>query len=118
MPSSGLKGPHALDEKTIDEIITKKSPGAYIIVYTKEKTFYVLYVGRSDKDLNKRLKEHIDEKEKYKQFKYDYYDSAKAAYEKECKLWHDFGGPEGKLDNKNHPDKPEGSNWKCPVCGK
>ena len=66
-------------------------------------------MGRSDKDLNDRLKDHIGE---YGRFKFEYYGSAKAAFEKECHLYHDFT-PQ---DNKIHPDRPDGSNWKCPVC--
>jgi hypothetical protein len=38
----------------------------------------------------------------------------KAAFEKECHLFHDFG--ETSLDNKIHPARPSGSNWKCPRC--
>lgn len=41
--------------------------------------------------------------------------SAKAAFEKECHNYHDFGGKE-KLDNTIHPDRPAGSGWKCPCC--
>jgi hypothetical protein len=41
--------------------------------------------------------------------------SPKAAFEKECKNYHDFGGSE-KLDNKQHPERPDGTNWECPVC--
>ena len=41
--------------------------------------------------------------------------ATKAAFEKECVNYHDFG--ESKLlDNSIHPDRPAGSGWKCPRC--
>jgi len=113
MPESGLRGPYPLDEQTIDRVVTETSSGAYALGKTKDTTFYIKYVGRSDDDVNGRLKDHVGE---YEQFKYEYYPSAKAAFEKECQLWHDFGEPEGTLDNKSHPDRPDGTGWKCPRC--
>lgn len=110
MPSSGLNGPYALTTEKIDEVVTKKSPGAYALGYSKEGTFYIDRVGRSDKDVNDRLKDYADE---YKQFKYGYYSSAKAAFEKECQLYHDFKPK----DNTIHPDRPEGTDYDCPVDG-
>ena len=116
MPRTGLKGSYTLDNETIDKVVTRTSPGAYALGYVKDNMFYVCYVGRSDTDINDRLKQHVGEKPKYSKFKFDYFGSPKAAFEKECNLWHDFGGPEGSLDNKSHPDRPDGSNWKCPRC--
>jgi hypothetical protein len=111
MPSSGLKGPHSLDEKTIDTYVTLKSAGAYALGKTTDNTYYISYVGRSDDDINGRLKDWVG---KYAQFKFEFYPSPKAAFEKECNLYHDFG-PEG-LDNKEHPDRPENADWQCPRC--
>jgi hypothetical protein len=62
--------------------------------------------------VNGRLKNWIGGR--YPYFKFDYFGSAKAAFEKECHLFHDFG--ETSLDNKVHPTGPENSNWKCPRC--
>jgi len=76
----------------------------------------VRYVGRSDTDVNSRLRSWVGKDSRYKQFKYSYATSSKEAFEKECKNYHDFGGSES-LDNKDHPQRPEGTNWKCPVCG-
>jgi len=112
MPQTGLRGPYALDSDTIDRIVTRTSAGAYALGKVEDASFYVSYVGRSDDDINRRLKDWVG---KYSKFKFEYYDSPKAAFEKECSLYHDFGEKE-KLDNDKHPQRPEDSNWKCPSC--
>ncbi len=109
MPITGLKGPYTLDNETIDRVVTRTSPGAYALGSVRNNTFYVRYVGRSDNDINARLKGWVG---KYPKFKYEYYNSPKAAFEKECNLWHDFKPP----DNDRHPQRPNGTNWKCPRC--
>ena len=109
MASSGLKGSFVLTDDKIDEEITQTSAGAYALGYTTDSTFTIEYVGRSDTDVNDRLHDHVG---KYKRFKYDYFSSPKAAFEKECCLWHDFNP----RDNKVHPARPAGTNWKCPRC--
>ena len=115
MASLGMSGPYTLSVRKINEMVTKKSPGNYALGYSKDRTFYVKYVGRSDDNVNSRLQDWVGE---YKEFKFSYASSAKAAYEKECRNYHDFGGPEGDLDNETHPAKPSGSHWRCPVCGR
>ena len=75
--------------------------------------FVVRYVGRSDTDLNDRIKHGIrdmkaDPTLRYERFKFSYADSALEAYEKECRNYHDFGGDEGLLKNDDHPAKPHG----------
>lgn len=109
MPSSGLNGPYRLSNDQVDAVVSEESAGAYALGETREKTFYVSYVGRSDKDVNDRLKDHVGD---YKQFKYRYYSTVKGAFEKECRLYHDFEPP----NNKVHPDRPTGKDWECPVC--
>lgn len=112
MSNSGLRGPFPLTSTGIDKEVAKKSAGAYALGQTNDKdVFVVSYVGRSDDDVNARLKQHVTEW--YPQFKYEYYSSAKAAFEKECNLYHDFDPP----DNKIHPARPWDANWKCPRCG-
>lgn len=114
MASLEMNGPYQLTSNKVDEEVTRTSPGNYALGYTKDDgTFIVQYVGRSDSDVNDRLYDWEDTK--YKKFKYSYASTAKAAFEKECKNYHDFGESE-KLDNESHPDRPNGSDWKCPVC--
>lgn len=112
VPSTGLKGPFSLDSTTINAQVKKNSIGAYALGHIKKDTggFVPKYVGRSDNDLNGRLQAHIAE---YPQFKFEYYSSAKKAFEKECNLYHDW---KKQLDNKEHPDRPNGTDWKCPRC--
>jgi len=59
MPETGLRGPYTLDVDTIDQIVTRASAGVYALGRYSEsnKTFYVSYVGRSDSDINGRLKD-------------------------------------------------------------
>lgn len=99
----------ALGEKEIDAHITKTSPGVYALDKHQEGAFTVYYVGRSDTDVNKRLKDWVG---KYKYAKFAYASSAKAAFEGECELYH----AHKPTDNVLHPDRPRGSDWKCPRC--
>lgn len=113
MSSLDMKGPYPLTAEEIDKQIPVGRKGNYAYGRTKDGTFYVSYVGRSDSDLNDRIRHGIGQ---YPEFKFSLAITAKAAYEKECKNYHDFGGPEGKLDNEIHPDKPDGKELECPYC--
>ncbi len=55
---------------------------------------------------------------RYERFKFSYADSIQEAYEKECQNYHDFGGEEGYLRNKEHPAKPDRYEGTCPICGR
>ncbi len=112
MANTGLNGPYTLSEKTIDRVITQTSPGTYVLGYSENSTFYVKYVGRSDNDINSRLRDWVG---KYSQFKFGYFGSPKAAFDRECTIYHDFGASE-QLDNKIHPQRPENTDWQCPKC--
>ena len=109
MASSGLRGPFPLTESGIKQNVIRRSPGAYALGHSENNTFYINYIGRSDVDVRDRLHHH---KGTQPQFKYEYYASSKAAFEKECRLYHDFSPP----GNQVHPNRPAGRDWKCPVC--
>jgi hypothetical protein len=111
MPSTGLDGPYLLTAETIDDVVTQTSPGTYALDRSDDNVFTVHRVGRSDSDLNARLKNYVGGK--YKYFKFGYSMSARAAFNKECTMYHDFNPP----DNAIHPDRPDGTNWKCPDSG-
>ena len=110
MPEMGLKGPFALTEEEINREISQTSAGVYALDQNHDTgPFRITYVGRSDDDLNKRLHEH---KRKYKRFQYEFYGTAREAYEKECALYHDFNPPA----RISHPAGPQGLKWRCPRC--
>jgi hypothetical protein len=111
MPSAGIGRLYVLSDERIDEVVTKKLPGTFALDRRDDRVFKVSRVGRSDGDINARLKSQVGCG--YKYFTFGYSASAQAAFEKECKLYHDFEPP----DNAVHPDRPEGSNWTCPVEG-
>jgi hypothetical protein len=113
MAATGLHGPGVLTEIGIDEIVKGVGPGAYVLGRNTPGTFYVDYVGRSDGDLNGRLKDWAGSK--YTHFKYGFYDTAEAAFLKECHLYHDWGGGTANLDNKVHPARPTNSKANCPI---
>lgn len=115
MPLLDMSGPFRLTTAEIDREITRSGPGNYGLGFANaEGRLTVEYVGRADSDLKVRLKSHANEG-KYESFKYSYASSPKAAFEKECKNFHDFGGSQ-KLGNKIHPDRPSNSGWKCLYC--
>lgn len=102
-----------LNEIIIDYFVPKKS-GVYVLGFALQSQFIPKYVGRSDNDLNQRLKKHL-EKSNYTHFKFLITNSLKETFDYECILYHELGVHVGKLDNKNHPDRPAGTYWNCPV---
>lgn len=111
MASTGLFGPFELSSPHIDRTVSK-SIGAYALGRVQGNgTFIVEYVGRSDTDLNSRLKSHEGS---FPHFKYGHFKNSADAFMKECQLYHDFGP--GNLRNSIHPDRPKGSALKCPRC--
>jgi len=110
MAQNGLQGPFALSDQVIDEEVSQIRPGAYVLEESADLVnFRVVYVGRSDINLNNQLHVHVGT---YKRFRYQYCSSAQAAFEKECALYYDFEP----RDNPVHPQRPAGTQWKCPRC--
>jgi hypothetical protein len=109
MQGNGLTGPFALTDTEIDEQVRDKSAGAFALDDSNGTVFQFNFVGRSDIDLNNQLHVYVGA---YKRFKFIYCSSDRAAFEKECGLFHDFHPP----DNMIHPRRPAGSNWTCPRC--
>ena len=109
-----IDGPFELNAETIDKKVPQGQMGYYILGKTKDNLyFYTCYVGRSDTDLRARLKQHINEG--YTLFKYGTVSSAKAAFEAECLLYHEY---KKQIDNLIHPDRPDNApHWKCPESG-
>lgn len=104
-----MKGPYKLKRNEVQRVVTRTSPGYYKLYRVSGGS--VSYVGRSDSDVGARLLQHADEG-RYVDFEFDYATSRKDAFEHECELWHRHHPP----DNDRHPDRPVGTNWKCPRC--
>jgi len=115
MPTLDMEGPYPFKEKYIDPLVDKEKIGNYLLGKIEGELFHVWYVGRSDTDLNRRLREHISED--YTHFMYSYQTHVNDAYTKECTNFHGFNGT-NHLNNQRHPNKPEGCHHlNCPHCG-
>lgn len=106
-----------LTEEEVDRHVVYGLAGVYLLLKfnTELGRYDVQYVGRSDSNLNVRLKQHCSEE--YGAFRFEYAFSAEEAYRKECSYYHFFGGNQV-LDNEYHPDAPKGLAEKvfCPYC--
>ncbi|HGM9960901.1 TPA: hypothetical protein ACKREV_000444 [Providencia stuartii] len=109
-----MKGSFPLSNEEIDKQVDKNRMGNYAIGYTKDGNFHTTYVGRSDTDVNARLKKHVGKHGNSKRFRYDYASSVTAAFERECENYHKY---KGSLTNDMHPDQPDehGKTIYCPV---
>ena len=106
---NGLTGPFALTDRVIDEEVCLMSAGAFVLDSENGAEFHAVFVGRSDLDVNSQLHLYVGV---YKRFKFVYCSSAKAAFERECGLFHDFDP----YDNAIHPLRQAGPDWTCPRC--
>ena len=107
---TGLRGPYFLTFDGINEAVARQSAGVYALGSNDPSgNFKVKHVGRSDADVRAKLRDCIGSDV---MFKYCFYSSARAAFEKECELFHDFSPP----GNRIHPGRAKGSNWECPRC--
>ena len=120
MASLDMLGPFALTDAEVNKIVPENVMGNYAFLQKKwlAGEYIVRYVGRSDSDLKKEIKQQMktDRAEGCTYFMFSIAKSKKGAFEKECRNYHDFGG-NTKLHNKNHPDKPDGTEYECPVEG-
>ncbi len=100
----------------MDSVVTIYVPSSihYGVYAITNSQGMILYVGRSDTNLQRRIKEHVGEKLDYTKFYYEEAASKKDAFEKECCLWHQYHP----RDNDIHPDYPDDMRYlKCPVAG-
>jgi hypothetical protein len=109
-----MQGPYTLDNMSIDANVTNTLPGIFALGMIEDYKFIVKHIGRSDTDINAQLKTWVGKN--YTSFKFSYATSSKAAFAKECKNFHDFGGTQ-QLDNDIHPERPVNTDWGCHFCG-
>ena len=112
MPRSGLQGPYPLTEKTIFDLIVNAADWSSAAVFAlgtlRNNQFFIHRVGHADGDLAKELQKYIGQ---YKAFRFRFYRSTRIAYDKECRLYHEFNPK----DNATHPIKPKNTKFKCPL---
>ncbi len=120
MPSLGMGEKHKLSDIIVSVIVPDSVKGNYAFGYIDEinDAFVVKYVGRSDSDLKKEIKQQMKthRADGCTHFKFSIAMTKKEAFEKECRNYHDFGGSDS-LHNEYHPDKPDYTEYKCPVEG-
>ena len=106
----GLLGPYRLSFDGIDSAVARRSAGVYALGRTDRLgNFQVNHIGRSDDDVRSKLRDCIGSDV---MFKFAFFGSAQAAFEKECELFHHFGPP----GNRIHPGRRKGTRWECPCC--
>ncbi len=131
MASLDMDGPFALERKVIQNTVGD-NPGNFALgTMSGNKRFAVRIVGRSDGNLQQTLLKELKRgtgqpgffarlfkgKKRINAFKFSLARDAEAAYSKECRNFHNFGGS-SKLANKEHPKPPPGVNAVCEHCGK
>jgi hypothetical protein len=114
MPSLNMEGPYLLVPDKIDEVISSQQSGAFALGYIADINFVVVYIGRSDKNLNAELKDWVYRKSDCIFFKYYFSKTAQEAFEKQCVCFHDFGAIN--LKSMQHPQRTVNTDWKCPKC--
>ena len=105
-----MNGPYDLSFDTLERVLSKGRRGVFSVGYVdREDRFRVQSVGRDDYDLRARLCELIGSSA---MFKFALINDSRAAFERECELFHDLRPP----SNFIHPSRPSGTDWKCPRC--
>jgi hypothetical protein len=115
------EGPFPLSVESIDLHVEPGRIGSYVLLEPKESDgdFDVMRVGRSDTDVNRRLKAYLGDPAYTGDQRYDlitffsfgYLETPESAFETECVIYHDW---EPRL-NEHHPGRPRGSESRCPV---
>ncbi|WP_089229579.1 hypothetical protein [Tistlia consotensis] len=131
MNSLDMDGPFKLDPATVRKVVQGGMPGNFALGHLDGgKRFAVQYVGRHDVDvldgLMAALRAGIGQPgltarlfgsdRRANAFKFSYAVDQRAAFEKQCRNYHDFNAS-GKLENGSHPASPSGSGLSCPTCG-
>lgn len=104
---------YCFSASSIEEYVTENRPGNFALGFVCDDVFIVRYIGRAEENLRDKLKSYLGDA--YQYFKFSYALSSREAFEKECKIYHRFGGCK-KLHNLIHPSRGNHMDWKCPVC--
>lgn len=112
MSLASLHGPYVLDEANLLALLRQHKPGTFALGRYTATGFQVMHAGRSDTDLDLGLRPWIG---RWPHFKFRYFESARAAFDQECELYHEFLAPA--LQPDGHPARAAGTDWTCPRCG-
>jgi len=107
--------PVAFLPPNIRKVVKGDKAGVYILGNEENGEFVPKYVGRSDYSIRHRLLTH-NYMYNYEYFVFKYVRNTKEAFLTEAKWWHDCLNNELKIDNKIHPDSPNGIYIECPYC--
>jgi len=113
--ASGLPyGPYDFTEEVVGKEVTPSQAGNYVIGYTTPMGGFVIkIIGGSDVSLQQKLFTELGTAKQrgYDKFCFKYASSPKERFEQECLNYHSF---QRQLDNKEHPQPPAGTDFKCP----
>ena len=107
---SGFSDLHSITKENI-KLHVPSEPGCYVLDRSTTGGFEVHYTGRADYDLASRLNDYVGKR--YLYFKFLSLSNRKAAFEMECKVYHNLKP----VDNLIHPDAPDGTNYTCQMPG-
>lgn len=102
----------SMDRQKIISAVPDEIKGNYILRRKEGGKDKITYVGRSDTNLRERLLQHLHDAFTYTSFYWMKASSEKEAFEQECRDYHHYKP----IDNKYHPDRPEGTSYPCPCC--
>lgn len=107
-----------LNETEINSVSDDIIYGNYQFGVMRDGGFIPKYIGRSVSGLKIEIRQQwtnkvVNGNKRYTHFRYKKVMSIKAAFEQECRDFHDYKG----LDNIYHPAKPAGTDYACPVNG-
>ncbi len=114
-----MEGPFQLSSSVIGAVVGDPRPAVFLlrrIATTPEYAHYRGLVGRTRNGESLGPALACWDGSEYRVFWFEHADSDCSAFERECRLWHELGGPAGKLDNAGHP-APDGTRaGHCPLC--
>lgn len=99
---------YRLAPDVIRKLVPQGSPGTYRL----HRDGHVVYLGRSDTDLRRRLLEHCLAR-RGDHFTWHLHTTALTAWTDECSQWHDLPLL---AQNLVHPARPDGTTDRCSFC--
>lgn len=100
-----------LTEDSVRAEVERRIPGSYSLGRFKKGRPLVLYVGRSDLDLRRRLLQHARTR-RFQWYTFEPTLTIFEAFRLECRGWHYYSS----IINTIHPDAPAGLPYLCPYC--